>query len=180
MRKNIILFISVLVCVLSVNSFFLKTSQLNNSASVQDIINDITINMFGSLRAEEDFSLIIDGYGIPLDWVLYGSFPWVAADLELTKQNIEETHTRGLKYIQHIPIERMYSDGETQLADRRPELKKYCIIDIDGKKFINDFDGIPVYNMNLNEKGWEKFIRSEIKVSIDAGRIRKRWSFQYS
>jgi hypothetical protein len=63
----------------------------------------------------------------------------------------------------------MYSDGETQLADRRPELKKYCIIDIDGKKFINDFDGIPVYNMNLSEKGCEKFIRSKIKVSIDAG-----------
>ncbi|MGB6866639.1 MAG: hypothetical protein WBE11_13190, partial [Candidatus Aminicenantaceae bacterium] len=169
MRKNLILLIFVLVCVLSVNSFFLKTSQPNHSASSQDIINDITINMFGSLRAEEDFSLIIDGYGIPLDWVVYGSFPWVAADLELTKQNIEETHTRGLKYIQHIAIERMYSDGETQLADRRPELKKYCILDIDGKKFINDFDGIPVYNMNLNEKGWEKFIRSEIKVSLDAG-----------
>lgn len=169
MRKSFILLFFVLMCMLSVNSFFLKTSQSNHSASSQDIINDITINMFGSLRAEEDFSLIIDGHGIPLDWVVYGSYPWVAADLELTKQNIEETHARGLKYIQHIAIERMYSDGETQLADRRPELKKYCIIDIDGKKFINDFDGIPVYNMNLNEKGWEKFIRSEIKVSIDAG-----------
>ncbi len=63
----------------------------------------------------------------------------------------------------------MYSDGETQLGDRRPELRKFCIIDIDGKKFINDFDGIPVYNMNLNEKGWENFIRSEMRKSIDAG-----------
>jgi hypothetical protein len=169
MRKNFFLLIFVLVCVLSVNSFFLKTSQSNHSASSRDIINEITINMFGSLRAEEDYSLIIDGYGIPLEWVVYGCFPWTAVDLDNIKQNIEETHARGLKYVHHIPIERMYSDGEQQLGDRRPKLRKYCIIDIDGKKFINDFDGIPVYNMNLNEKGWESFIRSEIRSAIDAG-----------
>ena len=52
----------------------------------RDIIDDITINMFGSQYAEEDFQLIIDTHNIPLDWVLYGAFPYTAADIELIKK----------------------------------------------------------------------------------------------
>lgn len=167
--KRICWLILAFACVFSTGSFFREIRQPRLLTSPRDIIDEITVNLFGSLRAEDDYSLIMDGYGIPLDWVVYGAFPWTGADLENVKRNIQETHARGLKYVHHIPIERMYSDGQQQLGDRRPELRKYCIIDIDGKQFINDFDGIPVYNMNLNEKGWQNFIKTEIRKSIDAG-----------
>lgn len=135
----------------------------------RDIIADITINMFGSQYAEEDFQLIMDTHNIPLDWVVYGAFPYTAADIDLIKKNISETHARGLKYLHHIPIERMYFDGERSLGDLRPELNKYAIKNIDGEKFVTEFDGIGVYNMCLSEKGWQKFLKSEIRHAVDAG-----------
>ncbi len=169
MKKRAIFLAGVIVLLLLVPSFSQESKRLGQSTTSRDVSEDITINMFGSQYAEQDFGLIMDTHGIPLDWVVYGAFPYTAADIELIKKNIQETHARGLKYLHHIPIERMYFDGERSLGDLKPELSKYAIENIDGEKFISEFDGIGVYNMSLSEKGWQNFIKSEMRHAIDAG-----------
>ena len=59
MRKNFALLIFVLLCVLSVNSFFRKTPELNNSASQQNIIDDITdgVGFYGYIGNADKFQL---------------------------------------------------------------------------------------------------------------------------
>jgi hypothetical protein len=169
MKKGVIITSGIFLLLLLAPSFSQESGLTARGSSSRDIIEDITINMFGSQYAEEDFQLIMDAHNIPLDWVLYGAFPYTAADIELIKNNIQETHARGLKYLHHIPIERMYFDGEQSLGDLKPELSKYAIKNIDGEKFVSEFDGIGVYNMCLSERGWQKFLKSEIRHAVDAG-----------
>ncbi len=169
MNKRSRLWPPVCLCVLAAVLLVYRVGGEHRSSFARDIIADINVTMFGSLHAEEDFSSIVDGYGIPLDWVMYGAFPNTALDIAVVTNNAAETHARGLKYVHHIPLEKMYTDGKISLGDVKPELREFCIIDVDGNRSMSEFDGIGVYNMNLNEKGWQKYIKSEIRAAIDAG-----------
>jgi len=169
MKNGLNLLFILVLSFLLVPFFCQETSPAQQSLSSKDPIDDITINMFGSQYAEQDFGLILDTHNIPLDWVVYGAYPFTAADIDLIKENIQAAHARGLKYLHHIPTTQMYFDGETQLGDIHPELRQYAMEHLDGGKYISKSFGIDIYIMNVNEKGWQNFLKSEIQVALDAG-----------
>ena len=82
----------------------------------------------------EDGIVIAESEGIPLDWGIYATYPYIGGNFEATLEKVNSVHNMGKLYIQHIACGNVYLDGHTLLGDIRPDLLNYAILDIDGNK----------------------------------------------
>jgi len=117
----------------------------------------------------EDGIVVAESEGIPIDWGIYATYPYIGGNFEVTLEKVNSVHNMGKLYIQYIACGNVYLDGHTLLGDIRPDLLNYAILDIDGNKYPFMFDSPTVYKMNMNEEGWQEFLKSEIKLAIEAG-----------